>query len=77
MRTFALFGVYNFGFFEIYGVSARTRGRGQFFVRTSFMYCPQGVFYVLLRRGQAPHLGGLAPLLLTVHITNIQLNYFF
>jgi len=28
MRTSALFGVKNFGFFEIYGVSARTRGVG-------------------------------------------------
>jgi len=26
MRTYALFGAKNFGFFEIYGVSARTRG---------------------------------------------------
>jgi len=31
MRTFALFSVKNSEFFEIYGVSARTRGRGQFF----------------------------------------------
>jgi len=27
MQTFALFGVKNFGFFEIYGVPGRTRGR--------------------------------------------------
>jgi len=26
MRTFALFGVKNFGFFKVYGVSVRTRG---------------------------------------------------
>jgi len=26
MQTFALFGIKIFGFFEIYGVSARTRG---------------------------------------------------
>jgi len=26
MRTFALYGAKNFGYFEIYGVSARTRG---------------------------------------------------
>jgi len=41
MRTSALFRAKNMGFFEIYGKSARTRGRGgQFFaifVRTSFM----------------------------------------
>jgi len=43
MRTFALFGAKNFGFFEIYGVSARTRGKGSIFrdfVRTSFMDGP-------------------------------------
>jgi len=28
MRKSALFSAYNFGFFEIYGVSARTRRRG-------------------------------------------------
>jgi len=28
MRTFALFEAKIFGFFEIYGVSARTRGKG-------------------------------------------------
>jgi len=28
MRTSALFDAKNFGFFEIYGVSARTRGKG-------------------------------------------------
>jgi len=27
MRTYALFGVKKFGFFKIYGVSARTRGK--------------------------------------------------
>jgi len=38
MRSFALFGVKNIGFFEIYGVSAQTRGDGGVnFVRTSFM----------------------------------------
>jgi len=31
MRTSALFGAKNIGFFEIYGVSARTGGEGQFF----------------------------------------------
>jgi len=28
VRMFALFGAKNFEFFEIYGVSARTKGRG-------------------------------------------------
>jgi len=27
--------------------------------------------------GQAPHFGSLALLLLTIHITNVQLNYYF
>jgi len=27
--------------------------------------------------GQAPHFRGLTPLLLTIHITSIQLNYYF
>jgi len=47
MRTSALFGAYNFGFFELYGVSARTvcgqKGRGVKFcnvVRTPFMNGP-------------------------------------
>jgi len=53
MRTSALFGAKNPGFFEIYGMSARTRGEGlsEFgqggrgsiffdFVRTSFMDGP-------------------------------------
>jgi len=53
MQTSVLFGAKNFGFFEIYGVSPRTRGRrglsqsdkgeGSFFrdfVRTSFMDGP-------------------------------------
>jgi len=32
-----------------------------------------------LREGKAPHFGGLpsSPLLLTIHITNTQLNYLF
>jgi len=34
MRTYALFGSKNFGFFEITGVSARTRGKGVEPVRT-------------------------------------------
>jgi len=47
VRMLALFGAKNFGFFEIYGVSAQTKGRGVEpvrtfcgfdFVRTSFMY---------------------------------------
>jgi len=49
MRTSALFGAKNFGFFKIYGVSARTGGKGvepvrtregpifRDFVRTSFI----------------------------------------
>jgi len=40
MRMSALFGAKNFGFFEIYGVSARTRGEGVNFVQTSFMDDP-------------------------------------
>jgi len=36
MRTSALFGAKTFEFFEIYGVSARIRGRG-------FVQCGQGV----------------------------------
>jgi len=39
MRTSALFGEKNFGYFEIYGVSARTRGIGVEPVRT---FCEQG-----------------------------------
>jgi len=31
MRTSALYGAKDFGFFEIYDVSALTGGRGQFF----------------------------------------------
>jgi len=31
MQTSALFGVKNFGFFKIYGVFARTRGRRSIF----------------------------------------------
>jgi len=37
------------------------------------------IFYDTFRAGakggQAPHFGGLASLLLTIHITNMQLNY--
>jgi len=45
MRTSALFGAKNFGFFEIYSVYARTRGEGwlsQFreFLRTFFIDGP-------------------------------------
>jgi len=43
MRTTALLGAKNSGIFEIYGVSARTRGRGSIFhdfVLTSFMDDP-------------------------------------
>jgi len=40
MRTSTLFGAKNFEFFEIYGVSARTREEGLDFVRTTFMDCP-------------------------------------
>jgi len=43
MWTSALFGANNIGIFEIYGVSAQTRGRGIEPVRT---FCRQG------RRGQ-------------------------
>jgi len=40
MRTSALFGVKNFGFFKIYGVSERTRGaRG---VELEQTFCKQG-----------------------------------
>jgi len=41
MWTFALFGAKSFGYFEIYGVSARTRERGSIwrdFVRMPFMH---------------------------------------
>jgi len=49
MRTSALFGVKNFGFSKIYGVSAQTRGRGVEPVRT---FCGQGGvnFFVILCR---------------------------
>jgi len=51
MRTFALFGAKNFGYFVIYGVSALTREEGKSifrdFVRTSFMNCP--LFYQQLQ----------------------------
>jgi len=40
MRTSALFGAKNFGFFEIYGVSTRTREEGVNFSR----FCAD-VFY--------------------------------
>jgi len=41
VRTSVLFGAKNFGFFEIYDVSARTRGEGGVdFVRTFFMDGP-------------------------------------
>jgi len=40
MRTTALFVAKSIGFFEIYGVSARTRGRRVNFVQTSFVDCP-------------------------------------
>jgi len=39
MWTFALFGAKIIGFFEIYGVSARSRGEGVEPVRT---FCRQG-----------------------------------
>jgi len=42
MRTSALFGAKSFGFYEIYGVSARTKGKGVNFSR----FCAD-VFYVL------------------------------
>jgi len=43
IRTFALFSAKNFGFFEIYSVSAHTRGViFRDFARTSFMDGPLG-----------------------------------
>jgi len=39
MRTSALFGAKNFGFFEIFGVSARTRREGVELVQT---FCGHG-----------------------------------
>jgi len=49
MRTSTLFGTKNFEFFEIYGVSARTRG-----VKPVRTFCGQGVkggqFFVILCR---------------------------
>jgi len=45
MRTSALYGAKNFGFFEIYGMSARTRGKE---VNFSLILCP--LFY-----GRAPN----------------------
>jgi len=62
MRTSALFGAKNFGFFEIYGVSARTRGGGlasadilrtgervifRDFLRASFMNGPLPGFLIV------------------------------
>jgi len=39
LRTSALFGTKNFGFFEVYGVSPTTKGESIFrdYMRTSFM----------------------------------------
>jgi len=50
MRTFALFGAKNFRFFEIYGVSAdaRTKGEGVEPVRTFFGQGEGGQFFVIL-----------------------------
>jgi len=40
MRTCAVFGVKYFGFFKIYGVSTRTKGRR---VEPEWTFCEQGV----------------------------------
>jgi len=49
MRTSALFGVKNTGIFEIYGVSARTRGSiYRDFMRKSFMAAPNNKYSVLI-----------------------------
>jgi len=48
MRTSALFGVKNFGFFKIYGVSARTRGVEP--ERTFFEQGGAQFFAILCRR---------------------------
>jgi len=47
MRTSALFGAKNFEFFEIYGVSERTRGGGR--VERVWTFCGQGgQFFAIL-----------------------------
>jgi len=49
MRTFALFSAKDLGFFEIYGVSARTRGREGEPVRTFFgQWLRGGQFFAIL-----------------------------
>jgi len=48
MRTSALFGAKNIGFFEIYGVSARTRKEGVEPVRTFFGKGEGGQFFAIL-----------------------------
>jgi len=48
MHMSALFGANNFGFFEIYGVSARTRRRGGESVRTHFRQKGGGHFFAIL-----------------------------
>jgi len=50
MRTSSLFGAKNFRFFEIYCVSARTRGRGVEPVRTFFEQGERGFVRGSLRR---------------------------
>jgi len=50
MRTSTLFGAKNFGFFEIYGVSAWTRGEGVKPVRTFTDKGGGGQFLVILGR---------------------------
>jgi len=34
-------------------------------------------FWAGAKERPGPHFGGLPPLLLTIHITNMQLNYYF
>jgi len=49
MQTFALFGAKNSGFFEVYGMSARTRGRGEVEpVRTFFGQEWRGSIFAIL-----------------------------
>jgi len=54
MRTSALFGSTNFGFFEIYGVSARTRGEGGQFLAIlcgcplwTATKCKRGIIHII------------------------------
>jgi len=48
MRTSVLFGVKNFGFFEIYDVSVRTRGGGRGGEPVRTFYGQRGGFFAIL-----------------------------